>query len=78
MNSIFIDRDGMRLKGHTISGRNGKTSVRIEIEVTEPYALAGLMRDLKMIDAEQAEARRPAAKRPAKPLLITHRTGDEP
>lgn len=78
MSSIFIDRDGMRLKGHTISGRNGKTSVRVEIEVTDPYALAGLMRDLQRIDAGQEEARRPAAKRPAKPLLITHRAGDEP
>lgn len=72
------DRDHAKLKGFNTSNRGGKSTVKIEIEVCDPYTLGRLLSDLQEAQTPKAQPKpaveprralpRPRAALPA-PLL---------
>lgn len=65
---IGIDREHVRVRGYSMSGKGQRSIVKIEIEVTDPDALAWLLRDLARAQAKPE----PTKPRREKPLAITH------
>lgn len=76
-------RSGVRLKTYSTAMKAGGTLVKIELEVTDPFQLTMIMRDLEEARADQAAkakavqtkprsrqtAQRAVSARPAVPLL---------
>lgn len=84
MSIIHFDEEKGALKkftSMTSSGPRGKSVVRIELEIRDPYALASLLRQLEEIDAEQrqvaANAKAKGKKLPAGPLMLPYHGGDQ-
>ncbi|MBB3947244.1 hypothetical protein GGQ73_003210 [Rhizobium skierniewicense] len=57
MTGIYFD--DARLKSFSASSKGGKSSIKIEIETSDHFELAHMLRQLDAIDAEQKEARKP-------------------
>ncbi|MBD8554897.1 hypothetical protein IFT84_10215 [Rhizobium sp. CFBP 8762] len=80
MSTIFLD-EHCTVKSYSASSKNGKSMVRIEIEVRDHYSLGCLLRELDRTREEQqadkASARKPKAKSaqlalPPPPLRLNH------
>jgi hypothetical protein len=65
---IGIDREHVKLRAYSMSGKGQRSIVKIEIEVTDPDALAWLLRDLAKAQAPA----KPKRQEREKPLAITH------
>lgn len=75
VNTIWLERPHVRLKGYSASTKGTKSSVRIELECLDPNSLGYLLRNLAEIERSQkVEAREEAARAKAaskrKPLAI--------
>lgn len=71
MSSVFF-ADEIRLKSYTATTKSGVSSIKIELEARDHYALASVLRQLDEIDAEQKAASRPvkvSAPKAKKPRL---------
>ena len=55
----FLHFYGTRVKTYSASTKGGKSVVKIELETSDHYELADILRQLDAIDAEQKEARKP-------------------
>ncbi len=56
MSSIWIDQRHMRLKDFSASVKRAKSTVKVEIEVSEPGSLGFLLEQLREIEHEQIVA----------------------
>lgn len=82
MSIIHFDKEKGALKkftSMTSSGSGGKSVVRIELEIRDPYALAFLISQLEEIDAEQRRvaAKAKGKKLPTGPLMLPSHGGDQ-
>jgi len=70
MTSIYFG--GARVKAYSATTKAGKSLIRVELETSDHYELASLLRQLDEIDAEQKAAKKkkpePASK--PKPLAL--------
>lgn len=66
MTGIYFD-GAVRLKTYSSVSKGAKATIKIELEATDRYDLASILRQLDEIDREQREAVKPAPKasRPA-------------
>lgn len=77
MSNIWIDQRHMRLKDFSASVKRAKSTVKIEIEVSQPGSLGFLLEQLREIEREQIAAEQKAkewaaaAKRRKPPALPT-------
>jgi len=55
---LMIEMDRVKLKGFTASNRGKATTVRIELEASDPYALSDMLRSLQELKL-QTEAAKP-------------------
>ncbi len=61
MSIIHWDEDNVTLKTFSISGTNGKTSVKIELVTTDGYSAGRLIYQLQESKAKQTRPRRPVS-----------------
>jgi hypothetical protein len=59
MAGIWFEEEHVRLKKYSAAVTGPKSTVKVEIEVNDPYALSSLLRQLGEIDREQKAAARP-------------------
>lgn len=66
MTGIYFD-GAVRLKSYSAVTKGAKATIKIELEASDRYDLASVLRQLDEIDREQREAAKPAPKttRPA-------------
>lgn len=86
MTGIYFD-GAVRLKTYTSVSKGTKATIKIELEATDRYDLASILRQLDDIDREQREATKkpaPAPKRataqkalPAPLLRLPYFSGDD-
>jgi hypothetical protein len=69
--------DGVTIATYSATTKNDKTTVRVELSVSDPYDLGSLLKQLAEAKKAQAEKRAPRAKKP-KPLMLTDRRGLDP
>lgn len=69
MTAIFFDT--ARLKAFSALSKAGKSTIKLEIETTDHFELAYILRQLDQIEAEQKQATKPkkAEAQKAAPLL---------
>lgn len=89
MASLYFNDEHVRVKSYSASTKGAVSTIRIDVEVTDPMRLGFLLQELAEIQADQKAAA--AAKSKAKPrnpapaqlalpsplLRITHLQGDE-
>ncbi len=63
MTGIYFD-GAVRLKSYSAVTNGAKATIKIELEASDRYDLASLLRQLDEIDREQREAAKPAPKAP--------------
>lgn len=73
--TIWLERPHVRLKGYSATTKGTKSTVRIELECSDPDALGYLLRNLAEIErGQKVEAREEASRAKAaskgKPLAI--------
>jgi hypothetical protein len=61
MTSIYFDGE-VRLKSYTAVTKGAKATIKIELETSDRYDLASILRQLDKIDGEQRDAAKPAPK----------------
>nr|WP_298099720.1 hypothetical protein [uncultured Shinella sp.] len=61
MTSIYFG-ETVRLKSHSATTKAGKSMIKIELETTDHFDLASILRQLDSIDQEQREAAKPRKK----------------
>lgn len=64
MTSLHWSTPGVRLKGYTHASRGKATTVKVELEVADPWALASLLEQL----AEAQKEERPTCSKPREPI----------
>ena len=84
MKHLFFD--DANLKTYSAASKGGKSTIKIEIETTDHFELAYMLRQLGEIEAAQKAPKKPepAAKKaekplalPAPPLALPYYPGDE-
>ena len=61
MSSIYFD-EAVRLKSHSATTKAGKSTIKIELETTDHFDLASILRQLDIIDQAQRAAAKPGRK----------------
>lgn len=63
MSGIYFD-ESVRLKSYSAVTKSGKSTIKIELETTDHYDLASVLRQLDGVDRAQRETAKPAKKAP--------------
>lgn len=78
MSSLYLGRDGARVKSFGSNSRGTHSTVRIELEVSNPSELGYILQQLGELQAEQKPKKAAAGRKPSGPLLLGYdRGGDE-